>query len=219
MNELLIVITLIFFPGIIAAIICDKITVHKQWTQFKYLLYSFILGISSYAFLQLIIYLYNFIAGCYTLNWEFYHLTIWDSLLNSNYSINKFELLFGTLASIVVAYLFAYIVNHKILNGLARKLRVSTKYGDENLFSYYLNTENIVWVYVRDIKNNLTYQGVVVAFSETGNKQEIVLSDVTVYRYEDSARLYDVPTMYLSEESDSFIIEQVPENLLGEYNE
>ena len=48
--------------------------------------------------------------------------------------------------------------------------------------------------------------------------QEIVLSEVTVYRYEDSAELYSVPTIYLNKKLGQFIIEAIPENLLGEYD-
>jgi hypothetical protein len=48
--------------------------------------------------------------------------------------------------------------------------------------------------------------------------QELVLADVTVYRYEDSSELYSVPSIYLCKELGKFIIESIPNELLREDN-
>ena len=120
------------------------------------------------------------------------------------------------LISIPLSFIISWIVNYKILNKIGEFFNVSTKYGDENLYSYYLNTNEIDWIYIRDVDNNLTYQGRVFSFSENSNIQEIVLYDVTVYRYEDSAELYHVPTIYLAKKSGSFRIEAVPQEYLKE---
>lgn len=53
MNELAIAVGVILFPGLITAVICDKITVHSpRWGSFKYSVYSFIFGVSCYVALQ-----------------------------------------------------------------------------------------------------------------------------------------------------------------------
>jgi hypothetical protein len=104
------------------------------------------------------------------------------------------------------------------INKIAKKLKISTKYGDENLFSFFLNSQNIDWIYVRDIQNNLTYQGRVVSFSENDGMQELVMSEVTVFKYETSEEFYSVPLIYLSKPSGNFIIEAVPPELLEEKN-
>jgi hypothetical protein len=52
--------------------------------------------------------------------------------------------------------------------------------------------------------------------SESEHVRELVLDHVTIYRYEDSARLYSVPTMYLSREIGKLVIETVPRELLRE---
>jgi len=56
------------------------------------------------------------------------------------------------------------LVNYKIFHKFAQKLLISQKYGDENLYSYYLNAKEIDWVYVRDFERKLTYQGRVISF-------------------------------------------------------
>jgi hypothetical protein len=73
-----------------------------------------------------------------------------------------------------------------------------------------MNSKEVNWVYVRDKENGLTYEGFVVSFSENAAAHEIVLSDVKVYRYEDSVELYSVPSIYLSGTIGKFVIETAP---------
>lgn len=94
-----------------------------------------------------------------------------------------------------------------MLNKFSNKFKISTKYGDENLYSHFLNANEIDDIYLRDIKNNLVYHGVVSFFSEKENFKEIVLNDVSVYRYEDSEHLYDIERVYLSLKTDDLVIE------------
>lgn len=63
-----------------------------------------------------------------------------------------------------------------VINKIGRRLRISNKYGDENLFSHFLNDRETEIAYVRDIKNNLSYHGYVDLYSETDSVSEIVLS-------------------------------------------
>jgi len=95
-------------------------------------------------------------------------------------------------------------------------MHVTSKYGDENLYSYFMNMKENEWIYVRDKENNLTYEGRAGWYSEREQVHELVLHDVIIYRYEDSARLYSVPTVYLSREIGKLVIETVPLDLLQE---
>lgn len=207
MDQLVASLVVILFPGIIAAVIADKITVHSRWGSFKFSLYAFVLGIASYAVLQM---LNGIIQTCSIdpQNWN--PLNVWSALATENPSIPTIEVLCASFVAIPIAFLVSVIINRKWLNKIARKLGVSVKFGDENLFSFYLNSKEINWVYVRDISNNLTYKGLVASFAETDQIQELVLLDVTVYRYEDSEELYDIPSIYLSKPIGSFIIEDIP---------
>lgn len=217
MNELAIAVGVILFPGLITAVICDKITVHTpRWGSFKYSVYSFIFGVSCYIALQGLAYLWNWVAGCFfsTLSFASSTLNVWTIATTQRVAIDLSEVFWATVLSPAIAALAAFTVNHKLLNRAARKLRVSSKYGDENLFSFFLNAQNIDWVYVRDIPSKLTYQGRVVSFSEADDMQELVLSEVTVFAYETSDELYSIPLLYLSKARGSFIVEAVPPQLL-----
>ena len=210
------------FPGIIAAVICDKIIVHQpKWDRFKFGIYSFVLGVVCYISLQSLGYIFDFLFSKYfhmnEVPWN--HLKIWNIISDGNTNLKALEVFQATMLSIPVAYFASSIVNFKIFNKISQRLSISNKYGDENLFSFYLNAKEVDWVYVRDIENDLTYQGQVVSYSETDSIQEIVLSNVTVYSYKDSEEYYSVPSLYLCKNMGTFIIEAIPSELLEVENE
>ena len=206
-------------PGIIANVICDKITVHSKWSSFKFSLYAFVLGMSCYVSLQIIYYALDY-YNCVSLDEiKYTHLKVWGASVTDNPEIPAIEVVFATIISLPISLLAAYLINHKVFNKIATFFKISTKYGDENLFSYYLNADEIDWIYVRDIEGKLTYQGRIVSYSENDLMQEIVMSEVTIYNYEDSAELYSVPTIYLTKPLGVFVIEAIPPELLGEEND
>lgn len=219
MNQLLVIISIILLPGVIGTIIVDKLTVHSKWEPFKYILYSFVLGVFSYAFFQIIIYFRDFFRTCSFLNTQWTNLKIWNIGFTNETSLSGSEVIFAIVLSIPLSFFISWVINNKVLNKVGEFFKVTTKYGDENLYTYYLNTKEINWIYIRDIENNLTYQGRVLSFSENFNIQEVVLYDVTVYRYEDSAELYQVPTIYLANKAGSFRIESIPEKFLNKEEE
>lgn len=214
MNSLTIAIIIIFIPGIIAAIVCDKIIFHKRWSSFYFGVYAFTLGAISYLILQIILYLYYEILLHFDASEELYVLTIWNSLAKDGDTIGWSEIFWASVVAIPTSLIICWAYERKILNEIAIRLCISTKYGNENLFSYELKSEKFDWVYVRDFKNNLTYLGRVSSFSETDGLHEIVLSDVEVYRYEDSEELYQVPHIYLSLIPGSVVIEAIPADRL-----
>ena len=222
MNQLAIVVAIIMFPGIISAVICDKIIVHQpKWNHFKFGIYSFILGITCYISLQGVNFLLDFLFSKYfcfpQVIWS--RLEIWGFISDSKTKLKILEVFQATLLAIPVAYFASWVVNFKLFNKISQKLRISNKYGDENLFSFYLNAKEVNWVYIRDIENNLTYQGHVISYSENDKIQEIVLSNVTVFSYSESEEYYSVPSLYLCKNMGSFIIETIPSELLEEENE
>jgi len=150
-------------------------------------------------------------------NWG--HLKIWHSAASEKPEIPAMEVVLAVALSTPVALFMSWLVKYKFINKLGQRIGVTYKFGDENLYSYYLNAEEINWIYVRDPVTNLTYQGKVQLFSENDSIQELVLSEVTVFRYEDSEELYSVPTIYLAKETGKFIIEAIPNALLGDRND
>ena len=217
MNELAVSIGIILFPGLLACVICDKIAAHSpKWGSFKYSVYSFIFGVLCYASVQFVFYVEDWFKSAP--DWALRDLHVWSIVTNQRADIDVWEVFYATLAAPIVAIVATYINNYKILNKLAKKIKASSKFGDENLFSYYLNSNEIDWIYVREPSTNHTYQGRVSSWSENDHIQEMVLFDVTVYEYETSKELYSLPTLYLAKPTGSFIVEEIPPALLETKN-
>jgi len=211
MNALAVSVAVILFPGLIATIICDKIAVHSaRWRSFKYSVYSFIFGVMCYAALQLICWIgqnaMNLVVGT---SQEPIRLHVWSLVVSQQTDIHLWEVFWASLMAPVIAAIATVINSRKLLTRIAQRLRISQKFGDENLFSYYLTSNEIQWVYIRDPSVNQTYEGRVWAYSETDNIQEIVLSEATVYEYESSKKLYSLPTVYLARPTGTFAIEAI----------
>lgn len=186
---------ILMIPGGIATLILEKLTTYMKWDVSKFVINSILMGGLSYLVADLI--LYPFRSNEITHFWNTFtgeEIPFWD-------------VLFATLASLIVGFTASFIENKKIITNLARKWNVADKYGEENLYSYFLNRQDINEIYLKDIANNLTFHGVIDSFSETDSISEISLRDVKVYRYEDSELLYEMPKVFLSRPKDSIFIE------------
>ncbi|MEL6974511.1 MAG: hypothetical protein AAGL29_03855, partial [Bacteroidota bacterium] len=161
MSELTIKLIIILIPGAIATLIFGKLVLHKEWSSFRFILYSILFGVFAYVILQFAI---NFLNLCTCASIS--GLTIWDNLTNA-YSIPYLEVFFATIVSFFLAFLMGLVENQKWISRFAKRLNISYKYGGENLFSRFLNDKKIDYVYLRDIKNNLTYHGWIKSFSES----------------------------------------------------
>lgn len=222
MNDLVITIGLISFPGLIATLLADKLVVHTaRWGTFKYSVYTFVFGLMSYVLLQILNYLVGYFGySLIYLNPAHKILQIWSVLTAHKTAVSLPEVAWATSLSPIIAVIAIATVNLKLLNKLATHLKITTKFGDENLFSYFLNLSGVNWVYVRDRENNLSYRGQISSFSENDKLQELVLSDVTVYTNLESDELYKVPMIYLSKPLGSFlIIEAAPDTTTGDKDE
>lgn len=210
MNQLAVAIAIVLFPGVIASVICDKLIVHYQrWDAFKYGVYSFIFGLLSYAALQAVVTalaeIERTIPGISIVHGA--GLSAWSVVAEEKYKINLLEVMWATLLAPLVATFAAIIVNFKLINRLAQKLGISNKYGDENLYSYFLNAKGVKWIYVRDKEVGLSYFGRLNSFAEYSATHELVLDEVEVFEYDTSALLYKVGSIYLAKPVGKFVIE------------
>lgn len=197
-SELTLKLIIILIPGAIGTIIYEKLTVHKKWNSIIFIANCVFLGGISYLLIQLISeYLFN---------------STDDSLKNFWGNLTQKEIPFSaiwksSIMAVFVGFISSWIENYKLINIIGKKIKISTKYGDENLFSYFLNAKQVKEVYIRDMKNQTTYHGNVESFSETEEIKEIVLSDVSVYNFVDTDAIYEIDKLYLSKPKDELIIE------------
>jgi hypothetical protein len=211
---------IIFFPGILATIICDKITTHvTKWGAFKYTLYSFFFGVSSYIFEQIIYFVLPQLST-YSQSKIEREISTSNILPLIHYVINNYNIPQTVIANIIiavtlspiVAIIFSFVFNKKIVNIMAMKFKVSEKYGDESLYYLFSSQKNLKYVVISEKDKNLTYQGKLSAVSITDYIQEIILIDVKVYNYETSDLVYSSPSIYLSKPPGGFTIEYPAES-------
>jgi len=186
---------LILIPGGLATLILEKLTTYLKWEPFKFIINSILLGGLSYLLSDLLFYI-------------FYADDIKDFWLTfTSNNIPFWEIIKATGVAIFIGFGASWIENKKLITKFARKFHIADKYGEENLYSYFLNSKEVTEVYVRDIANNLSFHGEVDSFSENEQISEITLRDVKVYRYNDSAFLYYMPKVFLSRPKNAIFIE------------
>jgi len=188
---------IILIPGAIAGIIYEKITIHKKRNSFEFLVMAILFGGVSYLTAQTFFSIFGIKSIDLSLFWE---------NIYSNYIPYK-AVIFASISSILVALIGAYIDQFKLINRFTRWIGASHKYGDEELYMYFLNHEDIQAIYLRDKTKGLTYHGDVIAFDETDGYKELVLSNVHVYGYDDSQWYYDIDKLYVARSKDDITIE------------
>ena len=199
-SSLTIKIIVLLIPGLISYFIYKRITNRKtKRTDLMFISISILMGTLSYLALQI----FCFCFDCF----DYENLKTFE-LLSTDSTIPYKEVIGASLFAIFIAYFFTFIDSYNVINNIARLIGASNKVNDENLFNIFLSRKDITWVYIRDIKNSLTYRGWILSFSENEDGKEIVLNDVTVYNYPETVKLYDLPSIYLNFGKENLIIEQ-----------
>ncbi|HEX8949628.1 MAG TPA: hypothetical protein VF790_11735, partial [Dissulfurispiraceae bacterium] len=187
-SELTIRIILLILPGAIATLIIEKLTVHKPWDAFRFIFYSTLMGFVTYLTYQVY---YFFVVSAET-------LSFWKAITDSRVSLSIKEILCAAFTAIPLGFVISAAIQYKIINKTANRLKVSNKYGDDNLFYHFLNFNEVQWLWVRDKDQDVTYEGFLQFYNETDSLREIVLSEVKVFRSSDSEFIREAPYIYLT---------------------
>jgi hypothetical protein len=190
---------LLLIPGILSTLFFEKITEHKKKWSFQFLLLAcFLFCIFSNFFYQLILQLIcidiipffkNDTLECFNL--------IKNVLVYNPENFSLSEIVFICYIGFILSVFVSWLENKKILLKIFKFFGITSKYGDESLFDYALNSEDTDWVFVRDFQRKITYKGRVLAFNLDGNTKELLLSDVIVYELKTSDEMYEMNQIYL----------------------
>lgn len=196
-SELTIRLILLILPGAIAVLIIEKLTVHKPWDAFRFVFYSTLMGFITYLTYQVY---YFLVVGSDILNF-------WKAITDNKVPISIREIFCASLTAIPLGFIVSAAIQYKVINKIANRLKVSSKYGDDNLFYHFLNLNEVQWLWIRDKEQDITYEGFLQYYNETDSLREIVLSEVKVFRSSDSEFIREAPYIYLTFLPDRFIIE------------
>ncbi len=196
-SELTLKLILLLIPGAIASILFEKLTIHKKWETFQFTAHSILFGAFSYLLAQCIWMIFD--AS------DLSFVNFWANLPAKDISYTI--IIKAIVASIITGFVAAAFDNYKIINRLGNAIEVTRKYGDQNLFTFFLDKKDVNEVYVHDLEKNITYHGSVLYFSETEELKELVLNDVKVYNYETAELAYKVDKIYLVRPKDKLDFE------------
>jgi hypothetical protein len=206
-SELAMRLIILFVPGLVAVLVVDSLTIHRKWSSFEFSIYAILLGFMSYIFYQLVL---DLIGLCNLFTSKTYThkvVTFWSSLFNNTIPISINELIYTCLCGFTLGLMVTLAINNKYLYRLGKALCVTDVYGEEELYTAFMRSDVVKWVWIRHTSIGLTYEGWVKNFSEDDNLHEIVLGDVKIYSTVDSTLLYELSSIYLVAPRGTFVIE------------
>ncbi|MBC6428575.1 MAG: hypothetical protein GDA55_05030 [Cellvibrionales bacterium] len=183
---------LVFLPGIIWATIDAKYGAGLKPSQATLLIRAFMFGVTTYAILYGIYWIFGKTFG--------YSAALDSGATSLNFTELADEIAFSVPLSLVLTICWLWIVQNRLLNKFLHKIKVTQRYGDGDVWSYALNSDdaNVKYVHLRDLENDFVFAGWVNAYSEEAEDfRELLLTDVVVYG-EHGQEVSRVPFLYLS---------------------
>ena len=201
-SEFALRIVLLFLPGLIAFyLVVDKLTAHRPFKPHAIAIYSLLLGFYSYVIYAVVLDVIR-PAGSPQAKVSFI-----EALTDPKASLDLFEIIVVSAFAIPLGLVVTFAINHSWLHRCARVLHVTRKFGDLDVWSYVMNSDVEPWVVIRDREYDLMYEGWIEAFSDTSERDEILLRDVRVYRNSTAEQLYDTPALYLPRRRNTMTVE------------
>ena len=115
---------------------------------------------------------------------------------------------------VITSFVFLAIIwitgsTYKWLTRFLQIIRVTKKYGDEDVWDFTFNSSQteVEYVHLRDFEKNIIYAGWVDSFSETGKLRELLLREVRIYDSEGDEIGVEIPLLYLARKVDDIHIE------------
>lgn len=206
-SQLAIKIMFLCLPGVIFFLIYNSLVGKRTQSDLEMFLLVFFFSIVSYfpvGLIKGVINLYNgaaFEVRVHNINLFF----------TENGSPAFGEMFWASIVSIFLSYFFSYLYNRKSINLIARKIGVSNRFGDEDVWHFFHNADpkekNDGWIFVRDHKQNLVYYGSITYWSESEKERELIISEVSVFSNDDSEKLYEMDHIYICRAKDDLTLE------------
>jgi hypothetical protein len=181
---------LVFMPGIIWANIDLKYGAGLKPQDTILIVRAFLFGMASYTALFLI---YYFCGK------EFGYAELANNTKNVDFFQLKDEIAWSIPLSFALSVVWLWAVRFRLLKKLLHKIGATRRYGDEDVWSYTLNSDHasVEYVHFRDLENGYTFAGWVNTYSESEDHRELLLQDVIVYD-EEGTEISRPPSLYIS---------------------
>ncbi len=209
---------IIFIPGIMGRFLLGRLLFIKDNDKFYFILTSFLIGVFSYFIFDLIGLVLKFLLHLVILGSDNSALRDLSSFPTANSIINltaanpiDFTIIIRvSLISLTLACIWSLLNKNHCLTRILQKIGVTNRTSEPDVWSYLFHHPEFranSWICVRDRKNDLSYQGYLIAFSDLAVAPELALREVGVYKNSTGEKLYDVNVLYLSVEPERIEIE------------
>lgn len=200
-------VVLLFFPGVLCALIVHALTIQRERSTPEFLTSAFVYGVSTYLLLT------GLRAACAgvasLIGWGAPpRVTFFTVLTNEKARIAWGEIGLSAVVALLLALAVSAVANHNVLHRVAERMGISRRFGEPDVWCHFLDAPGTKWIIVRDVQGDLLYEGWVDAFSDTGADPQLLLSEVSVYRASTGTKLHDRKRVYLTPRKDSVIIEE-----------
>ena len=193
-------ILVLVLPGLTGRMVFVRLKANRATAVWQATLEVFLFAIASYALAGVILTLiFGFRSGVLSENIA--------AILADSSDVNWLELSFAALMSVPTAFSAALLHNRKVIHRIARCLRITQSYGDEDVWEYIHNSPDVEWIYLRDHEQRVIYFGKVLNYSDSGKEREIVLSDVTTFDATTGELLYEIDGVYISRDKNRMTID------------
>ncbi len=207
MNTLVFTLALIFLPGIIWARLDARYARQAKPAQSELIVNVFVFGLVAYLatyLAYLIPYVSRFASFDLTaiaLDDEQVSQTLKRSVVD--------DILVATAMSLLLAPIWLAIQRYKLVVRTLQRLKVTKRYGDEDVWDYLLSSDDprVLYVNVRDEQTGQTFTGYVEQFSEEPGLRELVLSKVEGFNTKTGDGEFKVERIYLARDPKGMTLE------------
>jgi hypothetical protein len=120
-----------------------------------------------------------------------------DALQDHALRLSFPEIGIACVTAFVQGLVLSAIQNHKLFHNFARRLRISRRSGELDVWGIVFNSARIQFATIRDYKHDLMFDGWVECFSDDAKTSELFLRDVGVYRNSSAHLMYTVGGVYI----------------------
>lgn len=207
MNTLALTLALIFLPGIIWARLDAKFGSQTKPSQFELVLNVFVFGLVAYIVTYLL-YLIPQVSTRADFNLTAFKINDERAAEILSTTIVD-DILVATIVSLVLAPAWLALTHYKIVPRFLQHIKVTNRYGDEDVWNFVLNAadKQTQYVNVRDLKTGTTMSGYVAVFSESSSMRELLLHDVLVYDSATGVLIAEVPRLYFARDPKEITLE------------
>jgi len=191
-------------PGILCFFLYRKLTTPRSRSNWEDFLLIGIFALLSYLGYWILTQLAEVVWGKHC------PIRFYDALFDEKMAIPPGEVSWASFLGVLLGFVAAFVENRKLVNRVARKVGVTNRYGDDDVWNYFHNIpREHQWAIVRDLKTGLVYVGWIHIFSDSEKERELILEQVEVF--DERARLlYTTASLYVCRDKYDLTIELPP---------